>query len=211
MMQTSNSRRVSFQKSRGFALAFIVLLLPILTGCWVQSVYPFYEDSDVVVDNSLAGTWSGEGELQPCLLNIAFDSGQKVYNIALSKSGEAKAEMKCTELRAKGHLVQMGSQRFLDVVPTDEKSPAELHSLVKIKADGQNLVLVPIDADWLANAIRDKTLDLPARIDEKGSAVLPSVDVILTSPTRDLRNLLHESAEAKGAFSDEDQMRFHKK
>src|SRR6266704_9567 len=200
----SNSRTVSLQKSRGFALAFIFLLLPILTGCWVQSVYPFYEDSDVVVDNNLAGAWSGEGELQPCLLNIAFDSGEKVYNIAVSKSGEAKAEMKCTELRAKGHLVQMGSQRFLDVVPSDEKSPAELHSLVKIKADGQDLVLVPIDADWLANAIRDKTLDLPARIDDKGSTVLPST-------TRDLRNLLRESADAKGAFSDEDQMRFHKK
>ncbi len=211
MMQESNSRRVSFQKSRGFALAFIFLLLPILTGCWVQSVYPFYEDSDVVVDNNLAGAWSGEGELQPCLLNITFDSGEKVYNIAVSRSGEAKAEMKCTELRAKGHLVQIGSQRFLDVVPSDEKSTAELHSLVKIKADGPNLVLAPLDADWLANAIREKTLDLPARIDEKGSAVLPSVDVILTSPTRDLRNLLHESADAKGAFSDEDQMRFHKK
>ncbi len=38
-----------------------------------------------------------------------------------------------------------------------------------------------------------------------------SVDVILTSPTRDLRNLLRESADAKGAFSDEDQMPFHKK
>ena len=206
-----NSRRICSCNLRRFAMAFTIMLLPHTIGCWVQSVYPFYEESDVVVDNSLAGIWSGEGELQPCLLNIAFDSGEKVYKIAMSKSGEAKAEMKCTELRAKGHLVQMGSQRFLDVVPSDEKSPAELHSLVKIKADGQNLVLVPMDADWLANAIRDKTLDLPARIDEKGSAVLPSVDVILTSPTRDLRNLLHESADAQGAFSDEDQMRFHKK
>ena len=206
-----NSNGICSCNLRLLALAFTIMLLPLTTGCWVQSVYPFYEDSDVVVDNSLAGAWSGEGELQPCLLNITFDSGEKVYKIAMSKSGEAKAEMKCTELRAKGHLVQMGSQRFLDVVPSDEKSPAELHSLVKIKADGQNLVLVPMDADWLANAIRDKTLDLPARIDEKGSAVLPSVDVILTSPTRDLRNLLHESADAQGAFSDEDQMRFHKK
>src|SRR5260370_12042091 len=117
MMQTSNSRRVSFQKSRGFALAFIVLLLPILTGCWVQSVYPFYEDSDVVVDNSLAGTWSGEGELQPCLLNIAFDSGQKTVNIALSKSGEVKAGLTAPELPAQRHLVHVSAQPVLDVVP----------------------------------------------------------------------------------------------
>jgi hypothetical protein len=201
----------AFRRLRLVALTATVMSLPLTTGCWVQSVYPFYEESDVVTDNGLAGTWAGEGELQACLLNIAFDPGEKVFNIAMSNSGEAKEEMKCPEVKAKGHLVQLGSQRFLDVVPTDEKFPTELHSLVKVKPDMQNLVLVKMDAECLANAIRGKTLDLPARIDEKWSGVVPSVDVILTSPTRDLRNLLRESGDAKGAFSDENQMRFHKK
>ena len=193
---------------RLLALTITIMSLPLTTGCWVQSVYPFYEESDVVADDSLAGTWLGEAELQPCLLNIAFDPGEKVYNIAMSKSAEATEEMKCVEMTAKGHLVQLGSQRFVDVVPTDEKSLAQLHSLMKVKLDGQNLVLVPLDADWLADAIRDKTFDLMARIDEK---VVPPVDVILTSPTRDLRNLLRKSGDAEGAFSDKDQMRFRKK
>ena len=193
---------------RLLALTITFMCLPLTTGCWVQSVYPFYEESDVVADASLAGTWVGEAELQPCLLNISFDPGEKVYNIAISRSAEAKEGMKCAEMTAKGHLVEVGSQRFVDVVPTDEKSPAELHCLMKVKPDGQNLVLVPLDADWLADAIRDKTLDLTARIDEK---VVPPVDVILTSPTQDLRNLLRKSGDAVGAFSDKDQMRFHKK
>ena len=193
---------------RLLALTITIISLPLTAGCWVQSVYPFYEESDVVADDSLAGTWVGEAELQPCLLNIAFDPGEKVYNIAMSKSAEATEEMKCVEMTAKGHLVQLGSQRFVDVVPTDEKSLAQLHSLMKVKLDGQNLVLVPLDADWLADAIRDKTLDLIARIDEK---VVPPVDVILTSPTRDLRNLLRKSGDAEGAFSDKDQMRFRKR
>jgi hypothetical protein len=201
----------AFGRLRLLALTITIMCLPLSTGCWVRSVYPFYEESDLVADNSLVGTWAGEGELQPCVLNIAFDPGEKVYNLATSKSGEAKEGMKCAEMRAKGHLVQLGSERFLDILPTDEKSPVELHSLVKIKPDRQNLVLVPMDADWLANAIRDKTLDLPARIDEKGPAVVPSVDVILTSPTGDLRNLLRKSGDTRSAFSDEDQMRFHKK
>jgi hypothetical protein len=198
----------TFGRLRVLALTITMIGLPITTGCWVQSVYPFYEESDVVADNSLVGTWAGEGELQPCLLNVAFDPGEKVYNIAMSKSAEAKGEMKCAEMTAKGHLVQLGSERFLDILPTDEKSLAELHSLMKIKPDKQYLVLVPMDADWLADAIRDKTLDLTARIDEK---VVPPVDVILTSPTRDLRNLLRESGDARGAFSDKDEMRFQKK
>jgi hypothetical protein len=193
---------------RLLALTITIISLPLTAGCWVQSVYPFYEESDVVADDSLAGTWVGEAELQPCLLNTAFDPGEKIYNIAMSKSAEATEEMKCVEMTAKGHLVQLGSQRFVDVVPTDEKSLAQLHSLMKVKLDGQNLVLVPLDADWLADAIRDKTLDLIARIDEK---VVPPVDVILTSPTRDLRNLLRKSGDAEGAFSDKDQMRFRKR
>ena len=196
---------------RLLTLTMIIMSLPLTTGCWVQSVYPFYEESDVVADNSLVGTWAGEGELQPCLLNIAFDPEENAYNIATSKSGEAKEGMKCAEMSAKGHLVQLGSERFLDILPTDDKSPAQLHSLVKIKTDRQDLVLVPMDADWLADAIRDKTLDLTARIDQNGPAVVPSVDLILTSPTRDLRKLLRESGDARGAFSDADQMRFHKK
>jgi hypothetical protein len=193
---------------RLLALTITIMSLPLTTGCWVQSVYPFYEESDVVADDSLAGTWVGEAELQPCLLNIAFDPGEKAYNIAMSKSAEATEEMKCVEMTAKGHLLQLGSERFVDVVPTDEKSLAQLHSLMKVKLDGQNLVLVPLDADWLADAIRDKTFDLTARIDEK---VVPPVDVILTSPTRDLRNLLRKSGDAEGAFSDKDQMRFRKR
>jgi hypothetical protein len=196
---------------RLLALTITIMGLSLTTGCWVQSVYPFYEQSDVVADNSLVGTWVGEGELQPCLLNITFNPEEKAYNIATSKSGEAKEGMKCAETSAKGHLVQLGTERFLDILPTDDKTPAELHSLLKIKPDRQDLVLVPLDADWLANAIRDKTLDLTARIDESGPAVVPSVDLILTSPTRDLRKVLRESGDARGAFSDEDQMRFHKK
>src|SRR5260370_14906715 len=93
--------------------------------------------------------------------------------------------MQCTKISAKGHLVQVGSQRFLHVIPTDEKTLAELASLMKVKPERQTLVLVPMDVDWLADAIRGKTLDLTARIDEK---VVPPVDVILTSPTPDLRN-----------------------
>src|SRR5438309_4558830 len=116
----STSVSNAFGRLRLLALTIIVMSLPLTTGCWVQSVYPFYEESDVVADNSLVGTWAGEGELQPCLLNIAFDPGEKVYNIAMSKSAEAKAEMKCVEMTAKGHVVQLGPQRFIDVVPTDE-------------------------------------------------------------------------------------------
>jgi len=159
-----------------------------------------------VADNSLVGTWVGEGELQPCLLNIAFDPSEKVYNIAMSKSAEAKEEMKCTEISAKGHLVQFGSQRFLDVSPL-MKNPWQNAQPDESQARQATLVLVPMDVDWLADAIRGKTLDLTARIDEKLSRRLTSFSLLRPGPAQ----LLRKSGDAEGAFSDKDQMRFHQK
>jgi hypothetical protein len=93
----STSVSNAYGRLRLLALTITIMSLPLTTGCWVQSVYPFYEESDVVADDSLVGTWAGQGEVQPSLLNIAFDPGEKVYNFATSKSSEAKEGMKCRD------------------------------------------------------------------------------------------------------------------
>src|SRR5437588_12096131 len=67
-------------------LALLVLNLPLLTGCWVQSVYPFYRDSDVIVDPTLTGTWAGDEEVKSCLLKIGWDSDSQSYKLELSSS-----------------------------------------------------------------------------------------------------------------------------
>jgi hypothetical protein len=209
MMQVANSRRISLQKPRVFALALIVLFVPLLTGCWVQSVYPFYEDSDVIVDANLNGTWAGDGELKGCSLAISVDAATQTYTLAVSKSAEADPTLKCDSMTSEGKLLHMGTQRFLDIVPDQERGwPVTLDTLLKVDADKQKLSLTPLDPDWIENAMNEKAVKLQGRVQEFG--VLPRfVAVTLVSPTSDLRDFLRQG-DTKAAFSESSKMSFRR-
>ena len=99
----------------------ILASLLVLSGCWVQSVYPFYEDSDVIVDANLKGTWAGDGELKGCSLAISVDAATQTYTLAVSKSAEADPSLQCDSMTSQGKLLQVGTQRFLDIAPDQER------------------------------------------------------------------------------------------
>jgi len=179
-------------------------------GCWVQSVYPFYDESDVVVDSALGGSWAGLGELSSCNLNIALETSTRIYTITVSKSPSGAAEVQCESRTFEGKLLQLGSQRFLDIAPDPEKSaPASLDTILKLDATSGNLALTPLDPDWIATAINEKAVKLQGRIQEFGAIPRFSA-VTLVSPTTDLREFL-QKADAKSAFSETGQMRFSRK
>ena len=205
-----SSQGILFRISRSSSLSLFVLFLPCLTGCWVQSVYPFYEDSDVVTDGALVGTWAGEGELNSCLLNITLDAATHTYTLAVARSSAVNTTTQCEAINFEGKLVQFGQERYLDVVSDPEKSwPATLDTLLKVDADRQKLAFTPLDPDWVAGAMSDKTVKLQGRIQEFG--LLPRfVAVTLISPTGDLREFLRQ-ADAKAAFSESGKMRFLRK
>ncbi len=185
--------------------------LLLTTGCWVQSVYPFYEESDVVVDPGLVGNWEGDSELKSCLLKIGLDTAARTYTIEVAKSGGTKTEAECQAVSFEGKLVHIGSQRFLDVVPDQEKCwAAPLDTLLKVETDKEKLVLTPLDPDWMANAMDDKSVKLQGRTQEFG--VLPRfVAVTLVSQTSDLRDFLRARGSEKSVFSETGRMSFQRK
>jgi len=208
---TDNSCRNASRNPRLLALTIAIMSLPLTTGCWVQSVYPFYEESDVVVDPGLVGNWEGDSELKSCLLKIGLDPTSRTYTIETAKLGDIKTGAQCQAATFEGKLVQIGSQRFLDVVPDQEKCwAAPLDSLMKVETDKQKLVLTPLDPDWMANAIDDKSVNLQGRTQEFGG--LPRfVAVTLVSPTSDLREFLRGHGSEKSAFSETGRMAFQRK
>ncbi len=152
-----NSRGNAPRNLRLLALTIAIMSLPLTTGCWVQSVYPFYEESDVVVDPGLVGNWEGDSDLKSCLLKIGLDPATRTYTIEVANSGDIKTGAPCQAATFEGKLVQIGVQRFLDVAPDQEKCwAAPLDSLMKVETDKQKLVLTPLDPDWMASA-----MDLP--------------------------------------------------
>ena len=206
-----NSRGNAPRNLRLLALTIAIMSLPLTTGCWVQSVYPFYEESDVVVDPGLVGNWEGDSELKSCLLKIGLDPAARTYIIEVAKLGDIKTAAQCQAATFEGKLVQIGAQKFLDVVPDQEKCwAAPLDSLMKVETDKQKLVLTPLDPEWMANAIDAKSLRLLGRTQEFG--VLPRfVAVTLVSSTSDLRDFLRAHGSEKSVFSETGRMAFQRK
>jgi hypothetical protein len=205
-----NSRGNALRNLRLLALTIAIMSLPLTTGCWVQSVYPFYEESDVVVDPGLVGNWEGDSELKSYLLKIGLDPAARTYTIEVAKLGDIKTAAQCQGATFEGKLVQIGAQRFLDVVPDQEKCwAAPLDSLMKVETDEQKLVLTPLDPDWMANAMADKSVKLLGRTREFG--VLPRfVAVTLVSSTSDLRDFLRAHGSEKSVFSETGRMAFQR-
>jgi hypothetical protein len=77
---------------------------------------------------------------------------------------------------------------------------------LKVDANQQGLTLMPLDAEWMSNALGNGSLKLQGRIQESGG-LLPTVAVTLVSPTSELRDFLLQAG-TEGAFSRTDQMRF---
>jgi hypothetical protein len=167
------------------------------------------EDSDVIVDANLNGTWVGDGELKGCSLGISVDAATQTYTLAVSKSADTNPDLQCDSMTSQGKLLHMGTQRFLDIVPDQERGwPVTLDTLLKVDADKQKLSLTPLDPDWIENAMNEKAVKLQGRVQEFG--VLPRfVAVTLVSPTSDLRDFLRQG-DTKAAFSESSKMSFRR-
>lgn len=198
--------------------ALILVAIPFTTGCWVRSVYPFYEDSDVVVDQTLAGAWVGDGELRNCVLAINLSAASRTYTIEVANSENKTAGCKAiTETQServafRGQLVQIGQRRFFDVVDMEHDG---LDMLLKIETDKTGLALTPLDSEWMANAMDSNNVKLQGRTEffggEFGAGPPPDGRVTLVSTTTDLRDFLRQHADDKAVFSGSGRMMFRRK
>jgi len=205
-------------KSRSTFAALVLAIMPFTTGCWVRSVYPFYEDSDVVIDQTLAGAWVGEGELRNCVLAISLSAASRTYMIEVANSENKTAGCKATtetqseSMEFRGQLVQIGQRRFFDMVDMDHDG---LDMLLKVETEKPGLALTPLDSEWMANAMENQTVKLRGRAEvlggEFGAGPPPDGRVTLVSATSDLRDFLRQHADDKGVFSESARMMFRRK
>ena len=200
-----NNSHTGSRSHRLFALAFTIVGLLPFAGC-VQSVYPWYQDADVVFDGNLAGTWVGVGdEVKGCSVSVNADATCQVRHYDLELLGKtcANLSLDSDKLTAGGQLLQQGQQRFLDF--WDDR--CDLHTLVKINVDRQTLSLIPMTPEPTEDLIGQKPAKLQGRVE--GHTMWPD-DVLLTSSSQNLRKFLRAYANDKDLFSKEDALTFHR-
>ena len=188
-----------------------LLALTVLPGCWTSSLQPLYKDGDphLAYDPGLIGTWQTKTDSP---LVITGDSTADDY--ALQTTDERGRYL------YSGRLVQLGSYRFLDVVPSSsydvqgrpqqtEPGYIPTHSILKVIIEGDSLYLIAPNDEQLCAAARDNKVKVGDCIDDDfvftaqtGSLqefFLKHADDLEIFDAKDPERALHRLMEKKGA------------
>jgi hypothetical protein len=191
------------QLFKSFLAILILGSLLSLTGCWVYSVQPLYEenatppDPDLTFDQSLLGSWiQTEKE---CAWNLTISGDRRSYELNMAPGPECKSEDKPS--RYEGHLLKLGGMEVIDVTPEsgdvcDLCLP--LHSFLLVMLQNDTLTFVPIDHGWLVQAMKDNKVHM-AELARRG----PYEPVVLTSSSKQLKQFVNRYVGDKSAFNSE--------
>jgi hypothetical protein len=141
------------------------LLLVLMTGCIVQSLYPFYTDKSKVTLPGLNGDWD-------CL--VAFGDKQEATNVPPWQITDDKIipydpDSQTATIRVV--FFKVNGQLFCDSFAGDignSKVPSywywhvrPVHTITKVETNADQLVLKPLDLVWLTNLVASSKVSLP--------------------------------------------------
>lgn len=138
----------------------------LMTGCSsLVSLNPFVTDKDAVLDNALAGVWTG-------------DNGGEIYVIRRDGAGYAIAYMDQSSqvIEFQARLMKAGEVELLDLVSTNQ-DPFQIpvHHVVRVWPTGNSLRMAFLDTGWLkqqtARQLTTTTTDDRLLITAPGEAV----------------------------------------
>jgi hypothetical protein len=183
---------------RRFAAVGLVVVAVSASGCKDQpfqlSVQPFFAASER--PEGLAGRWldeDGDGiEFEPS------GDGFRVHLVAAARTSRARSE--CL---GSVRLARVGDGLFWDLTAepvADGNDVAEahrlrLHSVARVRIEGDHLTIALLDPDWLAAALADGRVDLP-HVSHADDATL------LTAPTGALTDFISAYGDDPLAFRD---------
>ncbi len=188
------------QVGRWTCVALSLLGLLALSGCWIPSVNPLYEQGDVVFDAGLVGTWQAEDA--KTTMAFAHDPTSKCYELIYQEENEDKCEFRAC-------LVQLGTLKYLDITPTGAQRPGALsahlltlHSFWKLQLNSDVLQLQALNAEWFKDMVEKKSLQLEHF--ESGG------DLVLTAGTTSLRSFFLQNGGVEGVFGEKSEFRRQK-
>ena len=189
------------------ALALAGLL--VLSGCWVESINPLYEDGflsskdpDVILDQRLIGSWSmGDDK---CTYVLTISAKDEVYGLLSTEQGGGCSDS-AKQSRYRAQLVKLDDHYFFDSSPMPDDVCDECiakHTIYQLKIDKDALSFTPINSDWLKKSIDAKTVTL---------ATLPDDTDTLIASTKDLTAFCREYAADPAVFKPMPELMFKRK
>lgn len=168
--------------------AVVLVLAAGLSGCLVSSFQPIYDETSIVVDEGLLGTWENR-ELQ---ISATVTRAQwRSYTIEFTdRTGPT---------RFTGFLTEIAGQRFLDVRPIDGRERPEYliasNGILQAVIEPQQLRVRELDYDRIAARLKARTLRIPAVTDLQQN-------VVFTADTKAVRAWLATAVRDETLFAD---------
>jgi len=177
-------------------LAAAGTLAALFTGCLVVSVYPYYNEKDLVFETGLVGSWSktdGQSE------RWKFEKQDtNTYQLTVTNSSGTNV--------MQAHLFKLRGQLFIDLYAPDASTdvqppPIPSHLLLRVQSLSPSLKLTVLDFAWL----RDLLLKNPKALRHE---IIKTNDkpedrpIALTADTAELQAFLAQHLDTKEAWSD---------
>jgi hypothetical protein len=176
-------------------LAFALLLGSV--GCIAEladqkAVGPLFAEGDRVSEPAILGTWASDGN-DPFTLTLRAVEGD--YELTTREKGR-------TDRPVAIRLGRIGGTLYWDATasPSEDEGLREqhllpVHSIARVRVEGERLVIAPLRSDWVKAALGDGSLDTPhVEIDEQP---------VLTGSPAELQQLLLAHGGDEGAFAEE--------
>ena len=189
-----------------------------LVGCEpVQSVYPFYDNKEVIFEPRLSGQWKlvdGNTTLKLSFARAAENSNDYAVKYSLRDDSSNQDEAREAEFSLEGHLFKISAVAYLDlfsrsitIKPNGDTLNWKVdtglftgptHTVYRVWLDADQLRLAHLDDGQVRWFVREKDLKVAAE----------SADFfLLTAPTRELQSQILANAEEDGLL-DSDGLEF---
>jgi len=168
------------------------VVVSMLAGCIVLSVYPFYNAKDLTFDPGLAGHWARNGRANEFWQFTA--SGEKSYALTTTDDTSTNSFT--------AHLFQLRQYQFLDLLTTNrDEFELPLHLISQVNRNDTNLSLHFLDYGWLTAQLETnptvlRHIVVPENPDDTNSGKM----MYLTAGTADLQKFLLKHIGDTNAF-----------
>ena len=172
-----------------------LLLLALLAGCVVKSVYPFYTAKDEVFDPILVGTWS---ETSADVGANDFWRFARLNEQAYGLTTVENDKSNCYET----HRFRLKQHFFLDLCATNRfEDHLPLHNLVKIAKTGSDLQVEALNFEWLAKLLEKNPKALRHILVPNEPGNTNDNQLVLTANTAELQKFVLQHINDTNAFS----------
>jgi hypothetical protein len=175
------------------------LLMFLVTGCFVKSLHPFYNEKDVVFKKEFTGNWTGND-------SSAWKIEQGSKSDGLFKPAKPDDSYKVTYTDKKGtavfmvHMFQLRNRYFFDFYPEEVESSNDLmashlvpmHTVARVDLSSGNLKIQWYNEEWLITLFKQNKIRIAHEkvpmTDGKNDE--DNFQVVLTASTEDLQKFM---------------------